>query len=432
MFSLQRNKVVKKPNRLQRVNKKHKPPVRLVIEELEARSVPSISASSSPITGTEGISFNGVVATFTDTDSGATVDNFTTSIVWGDGTTSAGTVQATANGFQVTGSHTFADEGTPSVAVTINDIDGSSATETSTAQVADNDALTATGYNLSGIEGQSVNGIVATFADVTYPANSPDDFTATISWGDNATSAGIISSQGNLFVVRGSHSYAEENSYYSIRVTISDDGGASAIAITSSSAYIADAQLTATGMPVTATEGASFSGQIATFTDANPNAGLDDFTQTYYGYPGPIWYLIMPSMPIGQNTPISKVTIDWGDGSSATLGNGQITQPGGVGTPFEVSGTHTYAEEGSYTIKATISDNGGSTVTTTTTATVADAPLTATGTPVHTVEGIGFSGQVATFTDANPNATTNDFIPAGIHPPFVTSSAAVNVGVERL
>jgi hypothetical protein len=357
--------------------------------------VPSISASGTIINGTEGMSFTGAVATFTDTDASATVNNFTASIAWGDGTTSAGTVQATNNGFQVSGGHTYADEGSPSVSVTINDIDGSSATATSTAQVADNDALSANGYNLSGTEGNQLNGIVATFTDVTYPTNSPSDFTANINWGDGASSAGTVTSQGNLFVVRGSHTYGEEGSY-SIKVTIQDDGGAAATANTTSTASIADAPLTATGTPVGATEGASFSGQVAMFTDANPAATIaDDFI-----FPP-------PGSPLRIRN-ISNVTIDWGDGTGVT--EAFLTQPGGVGTPFVVNGTHTYAEEGPYTIKVSITDNGGSKVTATSTATVADAPLTATGTPVHGVEGIPFSGQLATFTDANPNAPIQDFV----------------------
>src|SRR5207237_3434931 len=133
-----RNKAVNEPDRRPKGGKKHKPAVRLFIEELEARAVPSISASGTTVTGSEGINFNGVVATFTDTDAGATVNNFTTSIDWGYATTSAGGVQTTANGFQVTGSHTYADEGSPSVTVTDNDTDGSSATAVSTAHVAEN------------------------------------------------------------------------------------------------------------------------------------------------------------------------------------------------------------------------------------------------------------------------------------------------------
>jgi hypothetical protein len=147
----QRNRLANKQSHRRSFSKKCKNSVRLFIEELETRAVPSISASGTTITATEGMGFNGVVATFTDTDVGATINNFTTLIAWGDGTTSVGTVEATNTGFQVTGSHAYADEGSPSVSVTINDIDGSSATATTTAQVADNDALTATSYGLSGV-----------------------------------------------------------------------------------------------------------------------------------------------------------------------------------------------------------------------------------------------------------------------------------------
>jgi hypothetical protein len=293
----------------------------------------------------------------------------------------------------------IADEGTASITVV-----NSGTTAPLQFSILDNDALTATGYDLSGIEGQQVNGIVATFTDVTYPTNSPDDFTATINWGDGTTSDGIVTAQGSLFVVRGSHTYAEEGSY-SIKATINDVGGA-ATANTSSKATIADAPLSVTATPVSATEGLSFSGQIATFTDGNPNAGLDDFT-SIVACPD-IIVVGYPPFPCPMG-PVSSVTIDWGDGTTPESGNGTISEPGGVGTPFVVSGSHTYADESFYTIKVTITDNGGSKVIGTCTATVADAPLTATGTPVHAAEGVLFSGQVATFTDANPNAILNDF-----------------------
>lgn len=67
---------------------------------------------------------------------------------------------------------------------------------------------------------------------------------------------------------------------------------------------------------------------MATFTDANPAAPLSQFS----------------------------AAIDWGDSSSSA---GTITQPGGPGTVFDVSGTHTYATSGGYTVSVTISDPGG-------------------------------------------------------------------------
>jgi hypothetical protein len=62
-------------------------------------------------------------------------------------------------------------------------------------------------------------------------------------------------------------------------------------------------------------------------------------------------------------------TLAWGDGQTS---NGTL-QPQGGGT-FEVFGSHTYANPGSYRIAITLSDNHGNSVSDSTTATVA-APL---------------------------------------------------------
>ena len=128
-------------------------------------------------------------------------------------------------------------------------------------------------------------------------------------------------------------------------------------------------------MPISATEGAPITATVATFTDANPNAAVGDFT----------------------------ATINWGDGHTST---GAVTENNGV---FSVAGTHTYAEAGNDPISVTIADVGGSTATATNTATVADAALTPTAMPISATEGAPITATVATFTDANPNAAVGDF-----------------------
>jgi hypothetical protein len=100
-----------------------------------------------------------------------------------------------------------------------------------------------------------------------------------------------------------------------------------------------DAGLTGTGGVVSATEGVSFSGQVSTFTDANPLAPLSDFMSGSGG-----------------------ATIAWGDGTTSA---GAVAQPGGIGTSFVVTGGHTYLTVGSYTMKVIITDTGGSKVTVT-------------------------------------------------------------------
>jgi PKD repeat protein len=94
--------------------------------------------------------------------------------------------------------------------------------------------------------------------------------------------------------------------------------------------------------------------------------------------------------------------IDWGDGSTS---DGALSADK---VPFDVSGSHTYANPGTYTTKVTVkSQQPDSTVTGT--ANVADAPLTATGLNLTVEVGEPFSGPVATFTDADPGGTAADY-----------------------
>lgn len=81
---------------------------------------------------------SGTVATFTDANQSGTVADFTATVMWGDGSTSAGSVTGPAGGpFSVSASHSYAEDGNYPVIVTIIDDGGARATATSTAQVAD-------------------------------------------------------------------------------------------------------------------------------------------------------------------------------------------------------------------------------------------------------------------------------------------------------
>ena len=149
---------------------------------------------------------------------------------------------------------------------------------------------------------------------------------------------------------------------------------------------IADAPLTAGTPPLEPAEntGVPFTVVVGTFTDANPTAPISDFT----------------------------ATIDWGDGSPNSVGT--ITQPGGVGTAFDVTGSHTYAKPGEYFTTITVTDDGGSVVIIPGSVTVTDLPIIpgpVTGF-VHNFTAV--EGQdtgtivLATFADPNTLATVAD------------------------
>jgi hypothetical protein len=192
-----------------------------------------ITATGVPIHATEGASFTGTAATFT-TDAAPQVvaSTFSATIDWGDGTpVAAATISAEPDGsFTVDGSHTYAEEGSNTTKVTVNDSQGSQGTATGTASVADA-ALTATGKSILSSSG-TFSGVLATFTDAD-PNGTLSDYSATIDWGDGtASSAGTVSSgSGGQFVVSGSHTYAALGQF-TVKVSIADVGGSTAIATT--------------------------------------------------------------------------------------------------------------------------------------------------------------------------------------------------------
>jgi hypothetical protein len=98
---------------------------------------------------------------------------------------------------------------------------------------------------------------------------------------------------------------------------------------------ITPAPLSATGVDISVTAGAPFSGTVATFTNADPFGSAASYT----------------------------AAITRGDGSTSA---GVIT---GTGSTLTVTGAHTYAAPVSETVQVTISHNLGNTTTATTTAT---------------------------------------------------------------
>jgi uncharacterized repeat protein (TIGR01451 family) len=341
----------------------------------------AVMAMGVPVTAGEGTAFsNQVVATFTDPAGVGqeTLSDYSTMIDWGDGITSPGTVtldQASGT-FSILGSHTYTEEGSFTVHVTISHDTAPSVSVTTTATVSDVSVTGIGGFSFTAVEAvQSTTQTVATFTDPAG-AEALSDYSAAITWGDgSAASAGQISfdATSGVFTVSGTHQYAEEGSY-SISVTLHHDTAAD-VTVTSSGTVADQAVQAQGGFTVSAIEGnLSGSQQVASFTDpagAEPAANY-------------------------------SAQINWGDGSSS---DGTVTG----GPAFQVVGSHTYAEEGSFTITVTISHETAANVVVVSRAVVADAALSATGVPGAVAEGSLVVQTVATLTDANPTAPVTDF-----------------------
>src|SRR5206468_8662596 len=153
------------------------------------------------------------------------------------------------------------------------------------------------------------------------------------------------------------------------------DAGGSKAKITEQ-ALVIDSPLTGLGKILSGVEGASFSGAVASFTDADPHGAVGDYI----------------------------ATIDWGDGY---IGSGLI-KANGAG--FDVSGKHTYAEEGTYPIVVSVHD-GDTKIPILSSITVSDPAVVATGVaPLASVEGISTpTVTLATFTDPGGPEVLSDY-----------------------
>jgi hypothetical protein len=235
--------------------------------------------------------------------------------------------------------------------------------------------LTLSVVPITPVEGSLFQGTVATFVGNEVPANSILDYSATIDWGDGSpTSTGSILPGGpSGFVVNGSHTYGKEGGY-NLSVKLSGIGGVSVTAV--GTATVSDAPVIVAAGGISATANASFSGQVATFTDAGPD---------------------LPGQYVA--------TITWGDGSSSP---GTVAQ-GGSTTSFVVSGTHTYQFAGSDTYTVSVTNLAGTNGKASATAVIADPPPVLTAPTIAPVAGLAFTGVVANFTDANPTLTKDSF-----------------------
>jgi streptogramin lyase len=422
-----------------------------VASSVSVSSPETLTLSPNTVGGFPGQALGNVsIVSLNDSAPGLSAVDFTVTIDWGDGTTTAGTLSPlyyalpygqlpitsrpagrfvqsaivdpigypNGSNFSVQGSHTYANSGTYSVKVTITSLSGISAQASATATVGPIVPFATANYQTIGFP-PTTPSFVGGFR-VPNASASSGDYTATIDWGDGTTTTGTISagysvvgSDGksiveNDYSVYGSHTYTTAGTY-TTRLTIADNDGHSA---TASATATVDNE-TLTPIPVLFSESATVPFgrvKVASFQGSSYQETATDFT----------------------------ANIDWGDGttstgtiqpnylflppifaSTATASHAALSSDVfRYGVTFDVSGSHTYAQPGKYHVQVTITSvRGASTLVHSGVDVIPGPPetISANGTTFAAVAGqpIGSgTAYLATFHDSDSTISSTQFVAA--------------------
>ena len=371
---------------------------------------PTVDAGSDK-TANEGqeIVFGG---SFTDP---GTLDTHT--ILWdfGDGTTGSGTL---------TPAHVYADNGTYTVRLTVTDDDGGTGTDTLVVAISNVAPTVDAGPDQTANEGEGVTLTSVTFND----KGTRDTHTASINWGDGTVEAGTVvetpfgppgSTAGMNGTVSGSHVYAD-NGAYTVTITVNDDEGGTAadtLLVTVSNlpptvnagpdqtkdegqTVAFDGAFTDPGVLDTHTilwdfgDGTTVAGSLTpshvyadngtytvrlTVTDNDGDSGTDTLIVTVNNV-APTIGDVGPIQPVAEGATFTlaasfndkgvldthTATINWGDGTTGigTVIESPFGPPGDpAGMNGTVSGSHVYADNGTYTITLSVKDDDNETAT---------------------------------------------------------------------
>jgi hypothetical protein len=297
---------------------------------------------------------------------------WTVEVNWGDGTPHT-TFSIANSGSLGQKFHAFDEEGTKSGTVTVtNTNSGQSASAPLGFAVREPALIIKAGLTIQSSQGVPFSATVATFTDPGgAEPNASDDpggplsdhYTATIDWGDNTQSAGVITFNGtpgsttDPFTITGSHTYASGGTH-TITVHLTHESNEFI-------AYSTDVQplILLPAGPQSSDEGSSKFFNLGSFTDT-----------------------------LGGTMQSWAVSVDWGDGRHTTF----KTKFTGALT----SQNHRYGEEGLKTVTVTVTDTSKFSAVTTFQVNVAEVPVTASGNQAFTAAlAAPFFNKLAAFRD---------------------------------
>ena len=269
----------------------------------------AITGTGGHINGIKNGPAAGALAIFTDGNPSEPISSYTAVVNWGDGTPPStvpgdGSVKisGSAGNVLVTGSHVYGATGGYQITVTLNN------------------TVTVVGSATVGnlYLGNLANLNIASFT-TTQPNSTAGEFIATINWGDGMTSPGAVTGSGGSYQVNGTHTYGSAPTA-PVHVQIVDPFMDTLTA--DKTVIVVDGQIIGFGNELAATGGVTLNNvSPALFLDTNPQENGSRYTATE----------------------------TWGDGTSPTSGT-----VGGGNDILKVSGSHTYAAMGLYSVATTL------------------------------------------------------------------------------
>ena len=285
------------------------------------------------------------------TDAGTTDNPWTTTIAWGEGTPTTGSLAAQG---PVTGTHTYNTPGTYTVTLSVKDKDGGTGTASITLTVRAVWPTARTGGPYTGREGGPV-----AFNGSTSSDPNGDALTYAWDFDNNGTTDATTATP--------SHTYAD-NGTYTVKLTVSDGNGHSSSATTTATI-----------------------GNAAPVVNAGADAGVDETA------PSTSFTLNATFSDSGVVDNPWSYTIDWGNG----------TTTGSKTTQGAITATRAYAASGTYTVKVTVTDKNGGVGTDNLILTVRGLwPTASIGGPYSGREGVPLAFDASGSTDPNGDALT--------------------------
>jgi hypothetical protein len=295
-----------------------------------ANVAPTITAAANQ-SSNEGDSASFDLGSFSDP--GAQDNPWSVDVDWGDASAHT-TFTTSSQGSLGSKNHTYADNGSYPVAVTVTDKDGDSGSAGFTIDVANVAPDVSPAADQTALEGTTKSFALGSFSD---PGANDAPWSVEVDWGDGSSHTTFgTASQGSL----GSknHTYADNGSY-PVTVTVADKDGDSGQA----SFHVTTSNVPPSVTPPTdqsASEGVSASFTLGSFSDP------------------------------GADSPWA-VDVDWGDHGSHTTFTQTVT--GSLG-----SKTHTFDDNGTYTVIVKVTDKDNASGQATFQVTVANVAPTAT------------------------------------------------------